>query len=243
MNMKRTTIMAVASLLTLAGCNNTPTDNSQQAIGSATEQTANHKPNIVKKHINIPAPFSYITNLGSIDIIYTQGDYSIDVEGDSTMLQYINITFDSNLLTAGILTDNNTDLNRYGNTSNVRMYVSCPDLKCVSICGNGNFESRATWTTEDLQLGVLGTGAMNLEAIVCTKFRLQSTDIGNITIHDLTADDATLYSRSSAHIEAHVNVNTLTVLNDGKQTIKLTGKANSTSISNPKDENLINELQ
>ena len=39
-------------------------------------------------------------------IIYTQGDFNIDVEGDSAMLGYLNTTFESNLLTTNIYTDN-----------------------------------------------------------------------------------------------------------------------------------------
>ena len=84
---------------------------------------------------------------------------------------------------------------------------------------------------------------MKIGRVDCTTFDLQSTDIGNIDITDLQAEDATLYSRSSATINANVNVKNLVVINDGKQTMKLTGKAQNVRIKDPNDMNLINELQ
>ena len=146
------------------------------------------------------------------------------------------------MLTVNVQTDNNTDFNKFGSTSNIKLYVYAPNLKCVSVCGNGSFESEATWRTEDLQLGVLSTGKMNIGKVECTTFNLQSTDIGDITLTDLHAEDATIYSLSSANINANINVKNLVVINDGKQKMKLTGKAQNVAIKNPQDLNLINEL-
>lgn len=224
-------------------CNHTPTPKAGQTAPMAQDQKVPVQRNIIKKHISIPHDFSYITNLGSIDIYYTQGNFSIDVEGDSTMLNYLTTNFDSNLLTVNIKTDNNPELNPYGNTSNVKMYISCPDLKCVSICGNGCFESQATWRTEDLQIGVLGTGKLKTGRIECTTFSLQSSKIGSINISDLIAEDANIYSTSAANIEVNMHVNNLTVINEGKQHLHLTGEAANTIIKNPNDPNLTNELQ
>ena len=230
-------------LLTLASCTQTPSGNNAAApTNDTTKKPAPKAQHIIRKHINIPYDFSYITNLGSVDIIYTQGNYSIEAEGDSTTLSYLSATFDSNLLTVSVLTDNNVDLNLYGNSSNLKLYVSCPELKCVSICGNGNFESQATWRTEDLQLGTLGTGSMKLGRVECTTFSLQSTNTGDFSVSHLQAEDATIYSNSSAHIDLNVDVNNLILINDGTQTTKLTGKANKTVIKKPDDKNLTNQL-
>ena len=237
--MKYKLLIPVAMLLMLGACRNASSNQQEKT----KEVTAAKKQNVIKKHISIPRDFSYLTNLGSVDIIYTQGNYSIDVEGDSALLEYLETTFDSNLLTVSIRMDSNTDINFYGNPKSVKMYLSCPDLKCVSICGNGSFVSEATWRAEDLQLGVLGTGDMKLGRIECTTFSIQSSDVGAITVSDLQAEDATIYSCSSAEIEANVNVENLTILNDGTQKMKLTGKATKQLIKNPKDPNLTNKIE
>ena len=240
--MKYGIIITFATLLVLGACRRSTPGNEVKTEQQSTAKTEQRKQNIIKKRISIPFDFSYITNLGSVDIIYTQGNYGIEVEGDSATLNYLTAEFDSNILTVNLQTDNNTDINLDGNSNNIKMYVSAPELKCVSICGNGSFESQATWRAENIQLGVLSTGSMKIGRVECTTFELQSTDIGNITLTDLQAEDATLYSRSSATINANVNVKNLFVINEGTQKMKLTGKAQNVRIKNPDDINLVNEL-
>ena len=236
-------MIPVAVAFVLTACSNPSADNKSQASAVQNTPSATSPRNVIRKHISIPRDFSYLTNMGCVDIIYTQGNYSIDVEGDSALLEYLQTNFDSNLLTVSMLSDSNVDINRYGNTSNIKMYISCPTLQCVSICSNGGFESQATWKVENLQLGVLGTGAMKLGHIECTTFDLQSTDRGPISIEEVKAEDATIYSRSTADIEVRVDVNNLTVINDGKQNLHLTGKARNQYIKNPKNEGLKNEIE
>lgn len=239
--MKYRLIMAVSAVVLMGACRNaSPTPDGQDEQQS-TEKAAKKK-NIIRKNINIPQDFNYLTNLGSIDVYYTQGDYNVEMEGDSVTLNYVKADFDSNLLTVSVGNEGNNDFNLYGNTSNVKMYVSCPTLQCVSVCGNGGFTSRGTWQVDDLQLGVLGTGSMNIGKVDCMTFSLQSTHVGEVNIADLHAQDASVYSRSSAHINLNVDVDVLSILNDGTQTIKLTGKAKETHIKNPHDKNLFNEL-
>lgn len=232
-------ILSVASLLMLAACNNT----TQQPQEQAEQEPSAQQRNIIKKLLPIPQEFSYLTNLGSVDIIYTQGSaYSIEVEGDSALLEHLQTNFDSNLLTVALATDSNQDINLYGHTNDVRMYISCPELKVVSICGNGGFESTSTWQADELQVGVLGTGELMLGEIDCNTFNLQSTDRGNISISHLHASDAVIYSRSSADINLCVDVKDLTILNDGTQKIWLTGKATNLQVAKPDDPNFRNEL-
>ena len=183
--MKYGIIITFATLLVLGACRRSTPGNEVKTEQQSTAKTEQRKQNIIKKRISIPFDFSYITNLGSVDIIYTQGNYSIEV---------------------------------------------------------GSFESQATWRAENIQLGVLSTGSMKIGRVECTTFELQSTDIGDITLTDLQADDATLYSRSSATINANVNVKNLFVINEGTQKMKLTGKAQNVRIKNPDDINLVNEL-
>ncbi|MBQ6965360.1 MAG: DUF2807 domain-containing protein [Bacteroidaceae bacterium] len=235
--------ISVAMLIMLTACYNKTSEHSTEGTAQPSKKSKATRNHVIRKHIIIPHDFSYLTNMGSIDVIYTQGNYNIEVEGDSTLISYLETNFDSNLLTISLPTESNVDINLYGNTSNIRMYLSCPDLKCVSICGNGNFECPTNWHTEDLQLGALGTGMMNLGNIECSTFSLQSTSIGDVTINNLKAEDATIYSRSSAHISAHVDLKNLLIYNEGSQTIHLTGKAQKLLLNRPDDPNFINELE
>ena len=84
---------------------------------------------------------------------------------------------------------------------------------------------------------------MKIGKVECTTFNLQSTDIGDITLTDVQAEDATLYSCSSANIDVNINVNNLMVINEGTQKLHMKGKASRVVIKNPNDVNLINDLK
>lgn len=241
--MKNQYLLPLLTLFILTACHNAPEKNQHQKAQQEEKQQDKKKVNIIRKPLSIPYEFSYITNLGSVDIFYSQGDYNIDVEGDSSMLQHLDADFDSGLLSVSIKTDRNNGVNLFGSTSNVRMYVSSPVLHCISVCGSGSFENTSTWKGENLRIGALGTGALKLGRVECETAIIESNNIGGITIDDLQAHEATIYSRSSANINVNLNVDELTVLNEGKQSITLTGSAKKTLIKNPDDEKLTNNLK
>ncbi|MBR2631195.1 MAG: DUF2807 domain-containing protein [Bacteroidaceae bacterium] len=241
--MKNQYLLPLLTLFILTACHNAPEKNQHQKAQQEEKQQDKKKVNIIRKPLSIPYEFSYITNLGSVDIFYSQGDYNIDVEGDSSMLQHLDADFDSGLLSVSIKTDRNNGVNLFGSTSNVRMYVSSPVLHCISVCGSSSFENTSTWKGENLRIGALGTGALKLGRVECETAIIESNNIGGITIDDLQAHEATIYSRSSANINVNLNVDELTVLNEGKQSITLTGSAKKTLIKNPDDEKLTNNLK
>ena len=241
--MRNLSLLTFLILFILIACHSTPAENQQQTTQPKENPQNKKKVNIIRKPLNIPYEFSYITNLGSVDIFYSQGDYSIDIEGDSAMLQHLDADFDSSMLTVSIKTDRNNEVNLFGSKSNVRLYISCPTLHCVSVCGSGNFESTSAWKGENLRLGVLGTGTLKVGQVECETAIIESSNIGNITIDNLQAREATIYSRSSANINMNLDVDNLTVLNEGKQSITLTGSAKNTLIKNPNDEKLTNNLK
>lgn len=235
----------ISTMLLLFSCNgsqpaNSPESQANAAENASSEQTENAaaKQNIIRRHINIPRDFNYITNLGSIDIIWSQGDYSMEAEGDSALLQYIVTDFDSNLLTINLENDTHMDSNIYGIKSNLKVYISSPDLKCISICGNGSFETTGTWKSDDIKTGVMSKGSLKLGRIECTTFTLQSTDIGSITLSDITADDITLYSNSSANISVNATAENMAILNDGTQHITISGNIKKLRVKNENDPNL-----
>lgn len=236
-------IIVLAALLGMTACKNEQKGQDVTQTGEKTvEKTEAAERNVVRKRISTAADFSYITNLGSVDIIYTQGDYNLEAEGDSVTLNFLKTEIDSHLLTVTVHTDNNTDLNQYGNTSNIKLYVSCPELRCVSICGNGSFTSKGPWNAEQLQFGGMGTGELNVEQVECQKCDIQTNDVGKITFGELKAKDVMLLSYGSADIDLNILADSLMVLNEGKQHLHLKGNVQTAIIKRQDDPNLVNEL-
>lgn len=231
-------VLSLASLLMLASCQGTSTDKGAASQDDAADTKSKKQKNIIEKDIFVGRQFSYITNLGSVNIVYTPGDYRITAKADSSTLQYLDLQFDSNLLTVNLAHDNNTDFNLYGSTTDVTLYVSCPKLECVSTCGNGTFENRGVWQTDTLQLGVMGTGGIQLDTLLCSNLSITSTSTGNISIKHLKGDDASILSRSAATITADVDLKRMSISNAGSQTISISGHANELYIKDPKDKRL-----
>lgn len=241
--MRQYFLLPLLAMALLTGCRHSTQSTQQDSGTEQGEEQKDVKRNVVRRQLPMPSEFNYLTNLGNVDIIYTQGEYHLEVEGDSVLLEQLTTNFDSNLLTVSLGADGNPDFNKYGSTSRVTMYLSCPDLACVSICGNGSFESRGTWTEPDLQLGMLHNGTMTLEHVECGTFALQVSAEGTVTLGNLHANEATIMSRSAASIKANVDVDELTVMNENKTKLHVTGRANHALFSHPNDPNLVNELE
>lgn len=232
-------IVPLASLLLLASCHNGGNPSSSNAPKANADNAAQGaSKNIIEKNIAIDSEFSYITNLGSVKIIYMPGDYSITAKADSTTFKHLDIRFDSNLLTVNLKHDSNADYNIYGNTTDVTLYVSCPHLECISTCGNGSFESKGIWKTDSLQVGVMGTGGIKIDTLMCRNLAISSTSTGNIDIKHMEGDNASILSRSSATITADVSLKSLNIYNMGTQTTVISGHTNELHVAVPKDVNL-----
>ena len=218
--------LAVISLICsmLVACsssgNKTAGDSSQQATNTEKKNV----PNIKRKRIAVVRDFEHITNIGTVDIVFTHGDYGIEVEGDSALLDMVRTEFDSNLLTVSIGADANPDYGKYNTASSTKLYISAPLLKCLTICNAGGFTCIDDWKCDDIQIGMFGSGIVKLGNVECKKFLVDSSGNGSVSVGHLKADVATLASRMEGSFTFDCDVEDFVITNGGKQKIKLTGK-------------------
>lgn len=238
-------IISLAMIAMLTSCNSGTSTKQQFTTSSEAKNDVPAKEKkIIRKQLLSTSTFTNIINVGSIDIIFTLGETSLEAEGDSALLEHIEVEFDSNLLTVGLTGDSNTDINRYGKTNNIKLYVSCPSLQCVSICGNGGFTQKGKWaSTEEIQVGVLGTGAITLGEVESPSFRIEATAEGPVSITHLKTDKAIINCRAATSVTADLEANELFVYNASSPHLTLTGHATQTYFEAPKDKNLNNFLK
>lgn len=237
-------LIAFAAIALMASCNNGTSTRQQNTSAETTETAPAKERKTIRKQLFTTSSFTNIINVGSIDIIYTMGENRLEAEGESALIEHIEADFDSNLLTVGLAGDSNTDINQFGKTNNVKLYVSCPSLQCVSICGNGGFKQEGKWTSpEEIQVGVLGTGSIILGDIEAPSFRLEATDVGPVTIAHLKSDYAIFNCRAVTSITADLDVHDLSVFNGCSPQFTITGHADKSYFESPKDENLKNMLK
>ena len=184
----------------------------------------------VEKELEYPVSedFFQITNLSNAKIIYRQGDYSVVAKGDSASLSYLSIDFDGGILTLITPMESNNDYHGYLSMSDMEVYVSCPDLRAMALCGGGGFESD-TLKCESLQLGGLVSGSISVDFISCKTFRYDSNGSTSVSIGRIESDESTIISTGSGNISMDIKSKTKSYL-DLKGSTTFSGHVESPDI-------------
>ncbi|MCM1311950.1 MAG: DUF2807 domain-containing protein [Bacteroides sp.] len=159
----------------------------------------------VVTHLKVAGDFYQITNIGSVDIVYTEGDYKIDVECDSSLLPYVSTVFDSGTLTVYMRREEKGDVNWLSDKSDVTLYVSCPKIKYIAVCGSGSFKSVGTIHSTDMQIGSLGLGDIELDSVECETFDYELRTESNAAFKHITCNSAKFSSYGGGMIQAEVD--------------------------------------
>jgi len=224
--------LAIIGILMLASCNQSgPTS---QSAKDETKPTEVREPERIRKHITFSGTFYQITHLGSLDIVFTEGDYSIEAEGAENMLNSLHIDIDSNVLTVSIENEESLGINSFVNSSSpVTLYISCPSLQTLAVCSTGSFKSVGPIHTTDMELGILDTGCIELDTVFTTgSFNYESSGSGNAIFHHIrTQHDCSLMPSGGGDITADVDVaDKLLIQNENTGNILVSGKAHQAEL-------------
>lgn len=215
--------LALAILCSCNSNNNTSNSKKDTAQNVSTSKTS-------RRQVTITDGFNQITSLGGIDIIYNQGDYNIELEGDSTLFNSVKAIAESGILTLYFSTDNNPELNYYGNERKLTAHISSPDLKCVALCSNGNFKSESKWKIDELSLGIIGSGNFDLDSVECNIFKYEATGDGNATFKHIDSKESIFITcMNESDVTADINTNSVNIATQ-KGKVVITGKATKKDI-------------
>lgn len=238
--MKKTFLAIAALLLTLlCGCGQSqkPGQATQDATsgkdGEAGVQAGSAKPSRPKVRLYVPlaAEFQNIISIGSVNVVYTQGEgYSLELEGDSALLRQVNADIESNVLTLTIQGEGNKDVNLYETNYGVTAYVTTPDLQVVSLCESGNFTCEGRWAVPHVHIGCMSTGRFDVAELECETFRFESTGSDHSTFRQLRAGTVALFAYRECQAAFHVDCDRLEVDASGQSRLELTGRARSKDI-------------
>lgn len=115
--------------------------------------------------------------LGHAEVIIDSGATALKVEGDENILPYIITAYSNNRLE--IRSRNNVNLHT-GNP--IRVYVTTPTVKSVSISGSGNVKSSAKfWSQQPVSLNISGSGDLYMK-INAPGVNAGISGSGNITV-------------------------------------------------------------
>lgn len=222
--MKKYTLLYIIGAIVLASCGGKGTTTKKQDTSHKT--TAPKKAsNIIHRNINIAGEFTHLLSMCGADIVYTQGDYNIEVEGDSALLQYLGFDIDSSVLTITLGSQAHQDLNIYEGKSNITINISAPSLQCVSLCSSGDFTSHGLWKNENVEMGIISTGSFSCDSIECKTLSLQSSGKGSASFANIKAANATIDNLAESNINATLDVDYIRAINKGNSTMTFNGRA------------------
>lgn len=200
-------IMLVATALLAVGCNG---DEKKQDKGNSTtagsETVEVDSAKFVRRQMSCERGFYQITHIGTFDVFFTEGDYSLEFEGDSTLFPSVVAEFDSGTLTLSRRGENNTDVHVFNSSSALKVYVSCPELRLLAACNSGSFRGYGTIHTSDMQVGVMGAGSVVLDSVECRSLMVQNNDAGTVSFASCHAKSIDLMGKSSGSIKGAFDV-------------------------------------
>lgn len=228
MDMRTKLFMMIVCVMIALSCDNNQQDPTPSNID---KEVILPEINRIRKPITFNGTFYSITNLGSININYTQGPHSIEFEGDSIMMQYVETKFDSGILTVNLRGENKHDLEWDSKISDVKLHISSPSLMYVAVCGSGDFTSTSKITSEKLHIGTLGSGQIKFDSISCKSLRYEQNGPGNTLFKEVICDNASVLLNSTGLFRMNTDTKSLYASAMGKSdSIEIKCKADMAEI-------------
>lgn len=209
--MKTNTYAFLFSALLLSACSGTGSKSTNQE--TTVEETIT---NTIQRILPIHNDFFGITNIGSINIEFTEGPCSVMVEGDSALISTLRYEVDGGLLTLSIPSEENLDINQYETTPRINAKISCPELRIFSNIGAGNIKLPVLHSSK-IDMGGMGGGSITADSIFCPDFKYQSNSNTKASFKYIEGETAKLLCYGIAPVEANVVMSELTVIDASNQ--------------------------
>ncbi len=215
-------------------CTTNVRENKPEVSNQTTvEQPAETPVNIVQKAIPFSGEFYQITNLGSINVEFTEGNYAITAEGPQNLVEMIQANVDSYVLTLSLTNEEKIDITMFErNNTHLTVHVSCPDLRLVATCSSGSFKSVGPIHSSSLHVGILGKGDIMMDSVITDgSFKYEGNGDGNAEFRYLKCTEANIFAAGQGATVANVDVNgKLFVENDSQGEVSVSGNASNTEI-------------
>jgi hypothetical protein len=133
-------------------------------------------------------PFTRINLEGSVDVVLTEGPYSIVVEGDDNLLRLVTTT-----ISGGTLVVDNTEC--FASEKSLVVRVSLPKLEGVSVEGSSDLGATSGFSSDLLSISSSGSGDIDLQ-VESKELHTTSTGSGDITLGGHAASHTVVMSGS-----------------------------------------------
>ncbi len=232
--------MILALLFAQSSNSQTPNDNGKSiSVSSTSGGKVKGNGEITKEKRNV-GDYSKISSSGSINIVLTDGTMGeIVVEAESNLQELVETKNDK-----GTLSINMKKNASIKTSKNVTVYVPASKITALAISGSGNVSAKADITTSSLEIGLAGSGAIELRNVKTEGFSIKSSGSGNASLQNLDTKQAEIKITGSSDIKMNLNSKQTSVTISGSGGLVLTGKTQDLKVkisgsSDSKMEDLI----
>ncbi len=148
-----------------------------------------------KETLNL-SDFENIDLQDNFDVRLKQGDFSVEIEVESNLMEHLEIENADGYLILG--TKEGVSLK---SSEDPRIYISMPDLNVITVSGVGAFTSEGNFKTEDLEIIISGAADMELD-LECTTLKTRISGAGDINLSG-SADYFSSSNNGAGNINAY----------------------------------------
>ena len=140
------------------------------------------------------------------NVHYIQGDApSVRVVGPVKMVKGIVTECDGSTLTIRLSTSD--EFFGFGDSNNVDVYVTSPDLIDVKLNGSGDFSAEGKIDSDTLNVCLFGSGDVDVSDVICDKMTTTIRGSGNISVKRLQCLESSISLYGAGDIKInHFNV-------------------------------------
>lgn len=232
--MQRLTLLLLFSTFLSLGCGESPKESNNKEGNDTISIPKKKAPTKrIEREIPVKQDFFQITNISNTTVEFTTGAYNVWIEGDSTSVSYVGFDVDGGILTISTPLDTNNDITSFPSSSDVIVHVSCPELRTMAICAGGGFVCHETMKAEQIQLGGMVGGSINIDSIACSSFRYDSNGNTSLNIGGISCKEGVIITTGGGNLNLNIDATESCYIDvKGKSNLNATAKC-------PKVESMI----
>lgn len=174
------------------------------AIGLGATQ-AEAKGQVEEKEVKVGS-FDKISTLGSIDVVYSQGQtHSVVIVGERSDIEKVTVDVRGGKLMIEPQTEKKNVGGMTVKTSklkgDVKVKVTSKDLREVMITGSGDFEAATNVVTSNITLTVSGSGDMEFKKIEANAAKVSIAGSGDVKVKQMDAKSLNASIAGSGEVE------------------------------------------
>ena len=221
MNMTKLILILLTATLCTTGCKQYSSAETGYTLSSETIK-GNGK--YVTKKIDVDK-FSGIALTGSFSVKYVQkkGEPSVDVYGESNIVDHLDIHTENSTLYLS-LKNGNYSFDR------LEVRVSSPTADCFSLTGSGDIIMSGNLKTRQLSLLLTGSGDIKFNRIDCENLNVKCTGSGDINVQKMNCVKLFTTLTGSGDIRiSNIDCNDVNAALNGSGDLLLSGEASKAS--------------